>query len=270
LPIIAMTANAMASDREACLAVGMNDHVGKPFDLKHLTDVLIRLTQGQPRAAARPPQTAVPPLPPDEPAVDVEGALERLGHNTGLYASILTSYLAEIATVPDQLDTLLQAQDRAGATRLLHTLKGLSATVGASHLASVAKQQEDVLRAADVNLTHDALRATLRAAVGRSEQVMGEIAQRFIPESPAPSPAHPHAALDLAALQLQLTQLRNLLNHSDLQALQVYAALRDAMGQIAPQAQQELGSALAAFDFARGVACCDQVLQALQAGAAVA
>ena len=40
LPIIAMTANAMASDREACLAAGMNDHVGKPFELDHLVAVL--------------------------------------------------------------------------------------------------------------------------------------------------------------------------------------------------------------------------------------
>ena len=42
LPIIAMTANAMASDREACLQAGMDDHVGKPFNLAHLVGVLLR------------------------------------------------------------------------------------------------------------------------------------------------------------------------------------------------------------------------------------
>jgi len=42
LPIIAMTANAMASDREACLSAGMNDHVGKPFELQHLVRTLLR------------------------------------------------------------------------------------------------------------------------------------------------------------------------------------------------------------------------------------
>jgi signal transduction histidine kinase/DNA-binding response OmpR family regulator len=47
LPIIAMTANAMASDREDCLAAGMNDHVGKPFDLGHLVKLLLDLTHAK-------------------------------------------------------------------------------------------------------------------------------------------------------------------------------------------------------------------------------
>jgi CheY-like chemotaxis protein len=42
LPIIAMTANAMASDRVACLDAGMDDHVGKPFELDHLVATLLR------------------------------------------------------------------------------------------------------------------------------------------------------------------------------------------------------------------------------------
>ena len=42
LPIIAMTANAMASDRDACLAAGMDDHVGKPFELDHLVSTLLK------------------------------------------------------------------------------------------------------------------------------------------------------------------------------------------------------------------------------------
>jgi PAS domain S-box-containing protein len=44
LPIIAMTANAMSTDRDACLQAGMDDHVGKPFELDHLVATLLRLT----------------------------------------------------------------------------------------------------------------------------------------------------------------------------------------------------------------------------------
>ncbi|MBA3624362.1 MAG: PAS domain S-box protein, partial [Methylibium sp.] len=51
VPIIAMTANAMASDREACLAAGMNDHIGKPFDLGHLVATLRRHTRRSAGAA---------------------------------------------------------------------------------------------------------------------------------------------------------------------------------------------------------------------------
>ena len=42
LPIIAMTANAMAADREKCLDAGMNDHIGKPIDPDQLFSVLLR------------------------------------------------------------------------------------------------------------------------------------------------------------------------------------------------------------------------------------
>lgn len=193
---------------------------------------------------------------------DVDAALERLGHNTGLYASILTSYLEEIATLPDQLDSSLLAGDLTGATRLLHTLKGLSATVGASELAQVARQLESVLKTADASLAHDTLRATLRKAVRRAEHTMGEIAARF---AEPPIPLYPGASPDHAALRPDLIQLRELLNNSDLRAIEMHTRLRHALGQSAPLALQELDSAMAAFDFTRGVVCCDQMLKQLDA-----
>jgi CheY-like chemotaxis protein len=44
LPIIAMTANALDSDRTACFEAGMNEHVGKPFQIAHLVAVILTMT----------------------------------------------------------------------------------------------------------------------------------------------------------------------------------------------------------------------------------
>jgi PAS domain S-box-containing protein len=57
LPIIAMTANALDSDREECLAAGMQAHVGKPFDLAQLVHTLLQVSGYVP-----PAQTALAPL----------------------------------------------------------------------------------------------------------------------------------------------------------------------------------------------------------------
>ena len=62
LPIIAMTANVMASDRAACLEAGMNEHVGKPFELDQLVATLLRLCEQRPGFPAGPPQGETPPL----------------------------------------------------------------------------------------------------------------------------------------------------------------------------------------------------------------
>ena len=68
LPIIAMTANAMASDRAACLEAGMNEHVGKPFELDHLVATLLRLCERRPGFPAGPPQGETHPFGGQRPA----------------------------------------------------------------------------------------------------------------------------------------------------------------------------------------------------------
>jgi CheY-like chemotaxis protein len=196
LPIIAMTANAMASDRAACLAAGMDDHVGKPFDLPHLIEVLLnftkrahgsaqssiaiqRLTAGAPSVQAPAHAQALP----DVSVVDVDGATMRMGGDRELYAAILEAYCEELGAQPDLLDAALDAGDFAGAMRLLHTLKGLSATVGASYMEAVAKQAESAVKAPHAaNYTPEQiaeLRTTFRAAVTSSSHVLAQVLHKI-------------------------------------------------------------------------------------------
>jgi len=52
LPVVAMTANAMQSDRDLCLAAGMNDHVAKPIEPEKLWNTLLKLIKPRPSTAA--------------------------------------------------------------------------------------------------------------------------------------------------------------------------------------------------------------------------
>jgi CheY-like chemotaxis protein len=47
IPIVAMSANAMAADRDRCLAAGMDDHVAKPLDVDRMVDVILRYTNAR-------------------------------------------------------------------------------------------------------------------------------------------------------------------------------------------------------------------------------
>jgi CheY-like chemotaxis protein/HPt (histidine-containing phosphotransfer) domain-containing protein len=148
-PIVAMTANAMAADRVAALDAGMADHIGKPFDLAQLIEVIRRHVLGIGAAAA--PATdggdagnGAAALP--EAGLNSAAALKRMGGLQSVYLIALRSFAVEAA----KLVTLLQASsadaDVEGCLQALHTLKGLAGTVGADRLAGLAGLAERALK----------------------------------------------------------------------------------------------------------------------------
>jgi PAS domain S-box-containing protein len=149
LPIVAMTANAMASDREACLEAGMNDHVGKPFDLPQLIQVIQRCIGSAP--TVQPSQTASAPaanLPDalvqaaEQGGIELTRAVERMGGNTQAYRRMAESMQGGLTQVLNDIEAAHRAGNAAQTRMSLHTIKGLAATLGASQLASLAAQAE--------------------------------------------------------------------------------------------------------------------------------
>ncbi len=156
-PIVAMTANAMADDRERCLEAGMDDHLPKPFDLAELVAVLARHVRRPPAGAgaavpaqdpaATPPAATAARAAPGEAWWDRETALARLGGDAGLLARMLPVYSANLRKLGTQLLAVRGSPPGAPEpARLFHTLKGTGATMGADLLAARAAAAERDLR----------------------------------------------------------------------------------------------------------------------------
>lgn len=219
LPIIAMTANAMASDREACLAAGMNDHIGKPFNLDQLIASLLQWTHGA--AAAEATGAPMPDARCEIPLLNRTDALQRMGGSTSLLNRLSTQFLGDLpkylqACEPTMLDEQLELAQRA-----LHSLKGIAATIGADALAKVAGEEEQHARSgATVNLE------PLRHMAARTEQALLDIGVA-VPSTTANDEVargEVQPALTIAQRAL-LTRLLSLLEAADLDAIEAMEEL---------------------------------------------
>jgi CheY-like chemotaxis protein/HPt (histidine-containing phosphotransfer) domain-containing protein len=142
-PIVAMTANALASDRIAALEAGMVDHVGKPFDLGQLVAVILQHARPGSVPAPIAPE-AHAPLP--DASLNSVAALKRMGGLESVYLIALRSFVVEAERLARELRAARGELDSVAALSALHTLKGLAGTVGAERLATLSQAAELALQ----------------------------------------------------------------------------------------------------------------------------
>ncbi len=258
LPIVAMTANAMASDRAACLAAGMDDHVGKPFDLDHLVTLLLHICGREVTAPAplQVPASAAQGTALPEGDIDTQGALQRMGGNIALFSNVLNTFARDMLLVPRQLMAHLGAGQVSEAIRAMHTLKGLAATAGAHHLAQVATNLERRLKQGVRAEEADDLVEALQSAVDASAQSLAQALQQYALVASAPAPAPSQAGADTSVLERDLAALCALLEQSDMETLQMYEDLRHRHGAALGPDLDLLDQAMAALDFANAATLC--------------
>jgi len=225
LPVIAMTANASGADRDACIAAGMNEHVGKPIDVERLVAVLRAHTERTLQAPDAHHANA-----------DIESIIEprdsivaRFGGNVDLIRKAIDGLDAQTGKQLAMLASALAAHDVRGAAAMLHAIKGSAATIGAAALARLASTLEK-----DAHLLEAA-----RVALPRMQQLLASSVAQLVdefgrPRSPARNTSNVSPLQDYD-WRARLTAIVELLDASNLQAI----ALSENLSPYAPSAYRE-------------------------------
>lgn len=242
LPVLAMTAGVMESERQQCMASGMNDFITKPIDVEQMFATIVRHLPGR-----RAPALALPRLVTQE--TDEEGVFDvtqlmAIAQGEPVYVDKTVELIGRILGDAPQLAR--QARDawdqgRAEeAARLFHTMRGAIGTLGATRYAAATREIENAIHAGD----------TARVVV-LFEQVDRELAatvaagKKWLAAQSSQARTAP-AELDRAALE----QLRALLEERNLGARSLYHALRPALEQtLRCEEAQALEQAMNQLDF---------------------
>ena len=189
LPVIALTAGALVSERQRAAAAGMDDFVSKPFDAPALMRCLVQQVGGASRreeAPARSPAVTADGWPTVD-GIDGREVAARLDGDVALFAELLHILLDEFADLAVAENVVAACQDRKSLARRIHKLRGGAASLAARSLHEAAGELERELRDEDVD------------PVPAAERLAGVLAR--LAEAVAPLlEAHPSATPGAAGL----------------------------------------------------------------------
>jgi signal transduction histidine kinase/DNA-binding response OmpR family regulator len=267
LPIIAMTANVMATDREKCFEAGMNDHVSKPIDPDELFAALMRWIKTPPRSASE-EVSAIPPANAKAAAmvsassasqaaatatfadtnieiagIDTKSALRRTGGNRKRYEALLQKLAGQSMGGLTEIRVALSAGDRQTAARAAHSLKGAAANLGATALAEAAAKAEAAIQAGqNVEESLQSLESSFSNTVAAIRAVLPA-------ETGAPAGAVPSG--DPATVRESLRRLSKLLKDDDGDAADFIMEARPGLSLVLTEAElSALSEKIGNFDFA--------------------
>ena len=147
IPIVAMTADAMAGVREKCLEIGMNDIVTKPINPDEMFGVMVEwIKPGDKIKESASVKTKVVEVEiPEIPGLNIESALARMNNKKKLYLSVLEKFYTNNQKFCDEMRELVEENDFETAKRVAHTFKGVTGSIGADSLHAMSKSVEETI-----------------------------------------------------------------------------------------------------------------------------
>jgi signal transduction histidine kinase/DNA-binding response OmpR family regulator/HPt (histidine-containing phosphotransfer) domain-containing protein len=259
LPIVAMTAHAMTSERNRCLDAGMNEHLSKPVDPERLAEVLARLVV---RDLTRPlpaPETARM-FPAHLPGLDIPSALRRLNGNSRLLRKLVRDFARDYAGIGSVIGDAAFGGEWDVARGFAHAVHGITANLSAEDVRAAAAALENAIvdrNAAQLGGLIERLQQAIDVVVASAKQ-LGEDAAAETASA---------ASLDRAAMEPLLIEIAAQLKRRTMKARERFATVAPQLRPHFPDDTAQVEAALSRLDFAEAKEGVDRILRAMIAAA---
>jgi len=182
MPVIAMTANVMAEDKQRCEDAGMNAHISKPIDPNRLFDLLIEFIGHDAIIDTNTPEHHSETAP-DQLLIDgfdTQSAIERVGGNINAYKRVLERVINDEAGTAESLNQALAGHNLSQLRFLFHRLAGLAGNIGARALYKQARSAEQAVDKVDNTQLSELVATTsmlLQQTLETITQTLSKVAQ---------------------------------------------------------------------------------------------